>query len=224
MTITEKLISLSNEKDADFSAKLIPNIDRSKILGIKVPVLRKLAKEYFGTAEGKEFLNELPHKYLEENSLHFFMVSFEKDFDKQIELVNAFLPYLDNWATCDEFSSPAFRKHPDRLLPYINTWIDSGETYTVRFGIGMLLKYFLDDNYFPEVLKKVAIVRSDEYYVNMMIAWFFATALAKRYDDSVKYFTTKTLSDFCHNKAIQKARESYRVSDEHKAFLKTLKV
>ncbi len=224
MTITERLISLSNEKDADFSAKLIPTVARPKILGIKVPVLRRLAKEYFNTLEGKEFLNELPHEYLEENSLHFFMVGLEKDFDKQIELVNDFLPFLDNWATCDEFSSPAFRKNPDRLLPYINNWIASDKTYTVRFGIGMLLKYYLDDNYFSEVLKTVADIKSEEYYVNMMIAWFFATALAKRYDDAVKYFTTKTLSDFCHNKAIQKARESFRVSDEHKAFLKTLKV
>lgn len=224
MTITERLISLSNVKDGDFSAKLTPSVERSAVLGVKVPVLRKLAKEYYGTLQGNDFLKSLPHKYLEENSLHFFMVSLEKDFDKQIILVNQFLPYVDNWATCDEFSSATFKKNPDKLLPYIKTWIKSDKTYTVRFGIGMLLKYFLDDNYFTGVLDMVAEVKSEEYYVNMMTAWFFATALAKRYDDAIKFFTHKTLSTFCHNKSIQKACESFRISDEHKAFLKALKV
>lgn len=222
-TVTEKLLSLYDEKNADFVAKLTPTIPRERILGVKVPVLRSLGKALYGTEDGKAFINALPHRYLEENSLHFFIISNEKDFDKLIIEVEKFLPYVDNWATCDEFSSHTFKKNTNRLTPYIDKWLQSKKTYTARFAVGMLLKYYLDDNFTPSVLEKVAKIQSEEYYVNMMISWFFQTALVKQWDFAIEYIKKNRLNDFCHNKAIQKSRESLRISDERKAYLKSLK-
>lgn len=221
--VTEKLISYSDEKNADFLSKLTPTVDRKRVLGVRTPILRKLAKNLYGTTEAEDFLGSTPHYYLEENTLHLFLLGLEKNFEKAITKVDEFLPFVDNWATCDGFSSLAFKKNTDRLSPYIDKWISSKKTYTVRFGVGMLLRYYLDENFSEEVLSKVSKISSDEYYVNMMIAWFFATALAKKWDYAVKYIRENRLSDFCHNKTIQKARESFRITEEQKSFLKTLK-
>lgn len=222
--VTERLLSLYDEKNAKFFSALVPSVDKSKVLGVKMPVLKNLAKEYYGTTEGTAFINDLPHKYLEENSLHAYIICREKDFSKALTLTEDFLPYIDNWSTSDCFKPPVFKKNAKLLAPHIDEWLASDKTYTVRFAIGMLMAYYLDENYTENVLEKVAKVKSDEYYVNMMIAWFFATALAKRYDDAIKYFTTPRLSEFCHNKALQKARESLRIPNEQKDYLNTLKI
>lgn len=222
-TVTEKLLSLTDAKNADFVAKLTPTIPRERILGVKVPVLRSLGKALYGTEDGKAFINALPHRYLEENTLHFFIISNEKDFDKLVYEVERFLPYVDNWATCDGFSSPTFKKNTDRLTPYIDKWLLSKETYTVRFAVSMLLKYYLDDDFTPSVLEKVAKIQSEEYYVNMMISWFFQTALVKQWDFAIEYIKENRLNDFCHNKTIQKSRESFRIPQERKDYLKSLK-
>lgn len=222
-TVTEKLISLSDEKNADFVSKLTPTVDREKILGVRTPILRKLAKNLYNTEEAENFLASTPHYYLEENTLHLFLLGLEKNFEKAIKQVDEFLPFVDNWATCDGFSSTVFKKSADKLSPYIDKWMSSNKTYTVRFGVLMLMKYYLDENFTEEVLEKVSSIKSNEYYVNMMIAWFFATALAKKWNYAVKYLKENRLSDFCHNKTIQKARESFRITEEQKIFLKTLK-
>lgn len=222
-TVSEKLLSLTDVKNADFVAKLTPTIPRERILGVKVPVLKSLGKALYDTDDGTEFIKTLPHYYLEENSLHFFIISNEKDFDKLIDEVERFLPYVDNWTTCDGFSSSTFKKNTERLTPYIDKWLLSKEIYTIRFAVSMLLKYYLDDKFTPSVLEKVAKIRSNEYYVNMMISWFFQTALVKQWDFAIKYIEENLLNDFCHNKAIQKSRESFRISDERKAYLKSLK-
>lgn len=221
--VTNLLIDLKDDKNAEFLSKLVPTVEKTRILGVRTPALRKLAKSLQKSSERDAFLNDLPHVYLEENSLHLFILGNEKNFEKAIAKVDDFLPYVDNWATCDGFSSAAFKKNPSLLAPYIDKWLKSEKTYTVRFGISMLLKYYLDENFTPGVLEKVEKVQSDEYYVNMMVAWFFATALAKQWNDTIKYIEENRLSDFCHNKTIQKARESFRVTEEQKIFLQKLK-
>lgn len=221
--VTKLLIDLKDDKNAAFVAKLTPTVEKGRILGIRTPRLRQLAKTLYKTPEAEDFLRDIPHCYLEENTLHLFILGHEKDFEKAALKVDKFLPYVDNWATCDGFSSVAFKKNPDSLIHYIDKWITSGQTYTIRFGVLMLMKYYLDENFTPEVLEKVSKIQSDEYYVNMMIAWFFATALAKQRNYTIKYIEENRLSDFCHNKTIQKARESFRISDSEKEYLKTLK-
>ena len=230
--ITKKLFDLRDEKYGAFQAKLIPNIDPDSIIGVRTPALRAFAKELAKEAAKDEakaadievFLADLPHRYFDENQLHAFIISLEKDFEKCIEEVEAFLPHVDNWATCDQLSPKAFKKQPQKLLPYIRTWIKSDETYTVRFAIGMLMEHFLGELFDTEYADMVAAVRSDEYYINMMIAWYFATALAKQNDEVIPYIANKRLDDWTHNKAIQKSVESYRITPEQKAYLKTLKI
>ncbi len=230
--IIEKLFELQDREYGQFQAKLIPNIESDSIIGVRTPALRAFAKELAKEAAKDEakaadieaFLAELPHKYFDENQLHAFIISLEKDFEKCIEEVEAFLPHVDNWATCDQLSPKAFKKQPQKLLPYIRTWIKSDETYTVRFAIGMLMEHFLGELFDTEYADMVAAVRSDEYYINMMIAWYFATALAKQYDAVIPYIANKRLDDWTHNKAIQKSVESYRITPEQKAHLKTLKI
>lgn len=222
--VTKLLINLKDDKNADFVAKLTPNVEKERILGVKVPTLRQIAKSLYASCDYKNFLSATPHYYLEENSLHLFILGYEKDFDKAVRAVDKFLPYVDNWGTCDGFSSLTFKKNTDKLTPYIDKWLKSKQTFTIRFGISMLLKYYLDENFTPDVLEKAAKIYSDEYYVNMMIAWFFATALCKQRDLAIKYIENKTLSPFCHNKTIQKARESFRISAPDKEYLKSLKV
>ena len=223
MTIREKLMELQDIQYRDFTAKLVPNIAKADIIGIRTPVLRMMAKE-LSSADADMFIKELPHKYFDEYNLHGLLLSQEKDFDRAISGLEQLLPYIDNWATCDIIAPRSFKRNTDKLLPHIYEWLGSNGTYTVRFGIGMLLKYYLDAPLFnPKYLEAVAEVKSDEYYVNMMIAWYFATALAKQYMDTLPYIEGHRLSDWVHRKAIQKSVESRRISDEHKQYLRSLK-
>ncbi len=222
--IREKLFELQDEKYRDFQAKLIPGYDAETMIGVRTPELKKLAKELSKDAKIESFLSDLPHKFFDENQLHAFIISEYKDFEECLEKVNQFLPYVDNWATCDQLSPKVFRKYPAELLDQIKKWMASDETYTKRFGIGMLMQYFLDEKFKLEYPEMVAKERSEEYYVNMMIAWYFATALAKQYDAVLPFIEEHRLDKWTNNKAIQKAVESYRITDEQKAYLKTLKI
>lgn len=222
--IVAELFRLQDKEYAAFQAKLIPTAEADRIIGVRTPELRALAKKLFKDEDTNSFLTFLPHRYFEEDQLHAFVISLEKDFGKCIAEVEAFLPFIDNWATCDQLSPKAFQKEPEKLLPYICTWIKSDKVYTVRFAIGMLMRHFLDARFDSKYADMVAAVRSEEYYINMMIAWFFATALAKQYTSILPYLEGKKLDDWTHNKAIQKSVESYRITAEQKAYLKTLKV
>lgn len=222
--IQKELFSLQDLEYKNFQSKLIPTISPDTIIGIRTPVLRKFAKNFAKTPEAEEFIKTLPHQYYDENNLHGFLIESVKDFDKAIKLLDEFLPYIDNWATCDLISPKIFAKHTDALLNKINVWIKSDKVYTVRYGIGMLMKYFLDEKFDESYLETVAKIRSEEYYINMMIAWYLATALAKQYDSAVRFIEENKLSIWVHNKAIQKAVESYRISEEHKLYLKSLKI
>ena len=222
--LTNRLFEIQDLKYRDFSHSLMPTVDKEKVIGVRAPALRKLAKELSKDERSKNFMSSLPHVYYEENNLHAFLIEQIKDFDTAISEIDRFLPYVDNWATCDCMSPKAFKKDLDRLLTKIDQWLSSSHTYTVRYGICTLMRYYLDSRFSPDFLKKVAEIRSDEYYVKMMIAWYFATALAKQYDATLPYISEKKLDKWTHNKAIQKAIESYRVTDEHKAYLKTLKI
>ena len=227
MTPTEIREALFQMKDGPyraFQAKLIPTVDPGAMIGVRTPELRKLARQLYGTGESAAFLNDLPHRYFDENQLHAFILSGMRDYDECITEVCRFLPFVDNWATCDQLSPKVFRKHRPQLLSVIRSWLGSGQTYTVRFAIGMLMAHYLDEAYDPEYPRMVAAVRSDEYYVKMMVAWYFATALTKQYDAVLPYIEAQVLGPWTHNKAIQKALESYRIPDEHKAHLKELKV
>lgn len=222
--IQQRLFDLQDLEYRAFHSKLMPTVDSSKIIGVRTPALRKLAKELAKTQEAEPFLQTLPHEYYEENNLHAFLVEGIKDYDECIASVNAFLPYVDNWATCDMMSPKCFKNHLAELLDSIKRWIASDWTYTIRFGIGMLMKFYLDDEFdmaYPEI---VAGVSSEEYYVNMMIAWYFATALAKQYDAVLPFIEERRLGMWTHNKAIQKAVESYRITKEQKEYLKSLKI
>ena len=223
MSILNLLKEKEDKKYKEFQAKLVPNIDESTIIGVRTPDLRNIAKEVFNSEEKESFLNDLPHKYYEENLVHFFMISMIKDFDECIKEVEKFLPFVDCWPVSDQASPKVFKKHHKELLPYIKKWIKSKHIYTSRFGIRMLMNEFLDKDFRKEYLSLVASVKSDEYYLKMMVAWYFATALAKQYDESITFFENHTLDDWIHKKAIQKACESYRVSESHKEYLKTLK-
>lgn len=221
--ITTKLFSLQDTAYRDFQVKLIPGMDAQKEIGVRTPELRKLSKELAKREDIREFLNDLPHQYFDENQLHAFILSGEKDFEKCMEDLERFLPYVDNWATCDQMSPKVFRKNRKKLLESINRWIGSEHTYTVRFAIKMLMEHFLDEDFDPIYPEMVATVRSEEYYIRMMIAWYFATALAKRYDAVLPYLKQEKLDVWTHNKAIQKAVESYRITEEQKIYLKSLK-
>ena len=221
--ITTKLFSLQDTAYRDFQVKLIPGMDAQKEIGVRTPELRKLAKELAKREDIREFLNDLPHQYFDENQLHAFILSGEKDFEKCMEDLEQFLPYVDNWATCDQTSPKVFRKHRKELLDAIRRWIESDHPYTVRFAIKMLMEHFLDEDFDPAYPEMVAEVRSEEYYIRMMIAWYFATALAKQYDAAVPYLEQGKLDVWTHNKTIQKAVESYRITDKQKEYLKSLK-
>lgn len=225
----EELFGLQDVKYRDFQKKLIPTVDPDSVIGVRTPELRKLAKQLARLRTSKEaadveaFLKELPHEYFDENQLHAFIISEDKDYERCMSEVEEFLPYVDNWATCDQLSPKVFRKNKDGLLLHVRKWLKSDRTYTVRFAIGMLMQHFLDDDFNTEYPELVAKVKSEEYYVNMMIAWYFATALAKQYDAVIPYIEKQKLDVWTHNKTIQKARESYRITQEQKEYLKTLK-
>lgn len=223
MEIQKKLFELQDKEYAEFQSKLTPGIPRETFIGVRVPEVRKLAKSYSKDPECQEFLKELPHQYYDENMLHGLVLSEMKDYDDCIRAVDLFLPYVDNWAVCDIMSPKVFKKHKTQLLEKIREWAASDRVYTCRFGLEMLMSHFLDEDYAPEYLEIPAGVHSEEYYVNMMIAWFFATALAKQWDTTIPYIEGNRLDIWVHNKTIQKARESYRITQEQKEYLKGLK-
>ncbi len=222
--IKKKLHELQDKQYRDFQAKLIPTVDPGRVIGVRTPELRKYAKELVKRPDIGGFLSDLPHKFFDEDQLHAFIVSEMKDYEACIEEISIFLPYVNNWATCDQMSPKVFKKHKKELLIEIKRWLSSEEAYTVRFATGMLMEHFLDDDFDPAYPKMVAKIRSDEYYINMMTAWYFATALAKQYDAVIPFIEGKKLDTWTHNKAIQKSIESNRISPERKVYLKSLKI
>ena len=222
--IRKELFSRQDKDYRDFQAKTLPTVDKESMIGVRTPELRSLAKEWGKRDDIEVFLRELPHRYFDENQIHAFVISGMKDFEKCMEETELFLPYVDNWATCDQMSPKIFKKHRPELLKHIKKWIKSDRTYTIRFGTGMLMEHFLEEDFdikYPELVSKL---RSEEYYVNMMTAWYFATALAKQYEAVLPFIENKKLDPWTHNKAIQKAVESYRITPEQKEYLKSLKV
>ena len=219
-----QLYDLQDLKYRDMQLKIIPTINPESVIGVRTPELRSMANIILKAGDYKDFLKELPHRYFEENQLQAFIISGIKDPGECMEDLETFLPYVDNWATCDQMSPKSFKKHRDLLLTHIKQWIVSDQTYTVRFGVKMLMDHFLDDDFDPFYPEMVAKLRSEEYYVNMMIAWYFATALAKQYESILPFIEEKRLDDWTHNKAIQKSLESRRITEEQKLYLKSLKV
>lgn len=223
MSVYERLLSYQDEDYKEFQSKLVPNIDKETIIGVRTPQIRGIVKEIFGTEEATIFLQTLPHQYYEENLIHFFLISKIKNFNECVREVERFLPYINCWPVCDQATPLVFKKNHDTLLPLIKKWIKSEHVYTARFGIRMLMNEFLNDDFKDEYLELVSSKSGDDYYLRMMIAWFFATALAKQYDATIKYIENRCLDPWIHKKTIQKAIESYRVSDEHKEYLKTFR-
>ena len=222
--ITAQLFALQDKAYADFQSKLLPTVPPETIIGVRTPDLRKMAKRVCKTPAAQEFMQALPHRYFDENQLHAFILSEEKDFDRCMKELELFLPYVDNWATCDQLSPKCFKKHTQELLPLIRKWMKSKHTYTIRIGIGTLMRHYLDVAFRSEYLEWVASIKSDEYYIRMMQAWFFATALAKQWNSTLPYIEHRRLHPWTHNKTIQKAVESFRITDEQKALLKTLRI
>ena len=225
IAIQEMLFSLQDAAYKDFNKKLLPTVDEASMIGIRTPALKKLAKEIFRTKPelARSFMQCLPHQYFEENNLHAFLIENIKDFYAAIRETELFLPFIDNWETCDLFAPPVFKKHPDALYQKILEWLKSPHTYTVRYAVGVLLSNFLDAHFKPEMLVLVSKIQSDEYYVKMMIAWYFSFALIKQYESAIPYLERPVFEPFTHNKIIQKAIESRRIPDDTKRYLKSLK-
>ncbi len=221
--ITERLFDLKDNEYREFHSRLMPTVEKDRIIGIRIPALRSLAKEILNTKEADEFINTLPHYYYEENNLHAFLIEQIKDYGLCINAVNRFLPYIDNWATCDSLRPKCFKKNKEKLEKQIDIWLTSEHLYTVRFGIEMLMVHFLDGDFKAEHLEKVAKIKTNEYYLEMMVAWYFATALAKQYEAALPYIEQRRLSPSIHTKTIQKAAESFRITDEQKQYLKSFK-
>ena len=221
--IVSRLRQRADEGYRAFHMRLIPTVAPARILGVRTPDVRALARSLAGTPEAETFLRELPHEYYEENNLHAFLLERERDYGALIEGLNRFLPFVDNWATCDSLSPVLFKKHPDGLPEQALQWMQSDQTYTVRFGIGVLMRHYLDEGFRPEYAERVAKIHSGEYYVRMMVAWYFAAALAAREEDVLPYLTGRRLDPWTHRKAIQKAIESNRITPERKRFLRSLR-
>lgn len=221
--IIKELYMFQDKKYLDFQSKLTPNIEKEKFIGVRVPILRKFAKEYVKDKNIDIFLNDLPHKYYDENMLHALIISEIKDYETCIAKVEKFLPYVDNWAVCDIMSPKVFKNNKDKLINNVLKWVKSNNTYTCRFGIEMIMTYYLDENFKSNYLEMVSKIKTDEYYIKMVIAWFFATALAKKWNETISYLEENKLNIWIHNKTIQKARESYRITEKQKEYLKKLK-
>lgn len=222
--VKERLFELQDLEYKTFHSKLMPTIDSERIIGIRTPMLRKFAREFAKTPEAAVYLEILPHDYYEENNLHGMLLDLMKDYDKCLEYQNQFITYIDNWATCDLQSMKICKKHKEEFLEQVKNWLESEHPYTVRFAIRMLMSHYLDEDFsggYPEMVVKV---QSEEYYVKMMVAWYFATALAKQYDAVIPYIEEQRLEKWTHNKTIQKAIESYRITDEQKEYLRKLKI
>lgn len=220
--IQARLSALRDEGYRDFSAKLVPTVDRARVIGVRSPALRALAKELAGTEAAAEFLRALPHKYLEEQHLHAFLIERIRDYDECVAALDTFLPWVDNWATCDSLRPACFKRNHARLISDARRWLESDRLYTARFGLGVLMTHFLDADFRPEYLDWAAAIETEEYYLRMMQAWYFATALAKQYEAALPYLEEHRLEDWTHNRTIRKAIESYRISPEQKAYLRTL--
>ena len=221
--IQRVLFEQQDQTYQQFMSKLIPGIPPQSVIGVRTPILRKMVKE-FEESQREEFLSELPHTYFEENQLHGFILSELKSFEECVEKLEKFLPYVDNWATCDQTSPKVFKKNKEKLLPYIQKWLKSSHTYTVRFGIGMLMQHFLDEDFKPEYLQMVTSIYAEEYYINMEIAWYMATALAKQWEVAIPYMEKQVMEPWTHNKTISKAVDSYRITKEQKEYLRTLRI
>ena len=222
--VQEALFSMQDLEYRDFHSKLMPTVEKERVIGVRTPMLRKFAKQFAKNGNVEMFLKQLPHTYYEENNLHGFLIEGCKDYDTCVSLLDEFLPHVDNWATCDMMTPKVLKKDLPRLLDKIKEWIASEHTYTIRYGIGLLMQFYLDEAFKPEYPALVAGIRSEEYYVNMMIAWYFATALAKQYETILPYLEEKRLDVWVHNKTIQKAVESYRITKEQKEYLRTLRI
>ncbi len=222
--VRQDLLNMQDTAYRDFHSRLVPTLQRTGIIGVRTPVLRRYAKTLTRESEIETFLNDLPHKYYEENNLHAILIENCKCYDECLNKIKCFLPYIDNWATCDMLRPKCFKKNAPSLLPHVYKWIDDDRTYVKRFGIGMLNSFYLDEHFNEEQLIKVSKIESDEYYVKMMVAWYFATALAKQENTALIYLENKTLDKWTHNKAIQKAVESFRISSDLKYYLKTLRI
>lgn len=223
MTLYDRLNEVRDEAYRELLIRLVPNVLPETVVGVRTPEMRRIAKDIFTSADRDAFLNDLPHKYYEENLIHFFVLSMIRDFDECVRRVEAFLPYVDCWPVSDQATPKAFRKNHEKLLPYIQKWIASEHVYTARFGIRMLMNEFLDADFKEEYLSLVAAKQGEDYYLRMMVAWYFATALAKRYDETVPYLEARRLDEWTHRKTIQKAIESFRVTDAHKEYLRSLR-
>lgn len=219
----KQLFALQDEWYKGFQSRLVPTVEAEKIIGIRTSSLRNFARQIRDTADAKEFIKALPHEYFEENNLHGFLIEFIRDYDECIRELDRLLPYIDNWATCDSIHPKVFSKYPERLIEDVRRWLSSDKVYTIRFGLKTLMNCFLDENFKEDYLTLAAKTPTEEYYLSMMTAWYFATALAKQFDAAIPFFTEKRLDRQTHNRTIQKAIESYRITDEQKKFLKTLK-
>ena len=224
MSILEQLYALQDTGYADFQSGLVPNIPRERFIGVRMPNMRRLAKQMAKEDAAQAFMAAVPHTYYDENILHALLIYEKRDYEACVQAIDAFLPYVDNWAVCDILSPKALSKNKPDLLNHIRRWIASAHPYTCRFGMEMLMTHYLDAEFKTEYLDWVADIRSEEYYLRMMQAWFFATALAKQYDAALPYIENRRLDKWTHNKSIQKSIESYRVSDEHKAYLRGLRI
>ncbi|MCI9269580.1 MAG: DNA alkylation repair protein [Dorea sp.] len=222
--VQSRLFELQDTEYRDFHARLMPTVEKEKIIGVRTPILRKFAKEFARTEDAVGFMKALPHEYYEEDNLHGFLIESIKDYEACVRALDIFLPYVDNWATCDMMAPKIFKKHLSEFESKVEDWMASGHTYTIRYGIGMLMRFYLDDEFKEEYLSRVADVKSEEYYVNMMKAWYFATALAKQYDAAIVFIEEGRLEKWTHNKAIQKAVESNRITKEQKEYLKRFKI
>ena len=222
--VQKRLFEMQDAEYRDFHAKLVPTMEKTKFIGIRTPMLRKFAKKFGKTEESEIFLQVLPHQYYEENNLHGLLIEQIRDYNKCLEELERFLPFIDNWATCDLLALHMMKKHRDVFIREVFRWIESDQPYTIRFGIGMLMRHYLDEEFKPEYPEKVAAIRSEEYYVNMMRAWYFATALAKQYEKVLPFLEERRMDVWTHNKTIQKAIESCRITPEQKAYLRTLRI
>lgn len=225
MTDIQKiLMDMQDLKYRDFNSSLLPGVPKESVIGVRIPEIRKYARTLYKTGEWEQFIIELPHTYYEENALHMILLCNIKDYDICIKYINEFLPYVDNWAVCDSGVPDCFKKNLDKLMTEVKVWIKSDRTYTVRYAVGVLMRLFLDEHFDKRYLAMVADIESEEYYVNMMVAWYFATALAKQWDSTIAYIEDRKLTPWVHNKTIQKAVESYRITPQQKVYLKSMRI
>ncbi len=220
--LIKRLFELQDEGYRQMQVKTVPSVEPDSIIGVRTPELRSLAKELYGTEFAEEFLSNPSHQYFEEDQLHAFLISLDKDFNSCIGRIRSFLPYVDNWATCDQMIPKVFKKNHDKLLKYVKIWIKSRDIYTVRFAVKVLMDHFLDEDYDDRYPEMVARIKTNEYYLQMMIAWYFATALTKQYDNVLVYMEARRLSPTIHKMTVRKCCDSFRIPDEHKKYLRSL--